>query len=56
MSNTIDRQDFMRLEALKLAVHSASSYTGILENAAKYYEWLINQPQMKKSTRKSSIK
>jgi hypothetical protein len=56
MSNTTDKQDFMRLEALKLAVHSASSSTGILENADKYYEWLIKAPEPKKSTRKTSVK
>ncbi len=56
MSNTTVTQDIMRLEALKLAVHSASSSTGILENADKYYEWLIKAPELKKSTRKSSVK
>ena len=56
MSEVKQKEDFFRLEALRLAVNNATSSTGILENAQKYYEWLINQPKTKKSTRKNSLK
>ena len=56
MSEVNQQEDFFRLEALRLAVNNATSSTGILENAQKYYEWLINQPKTKKSTRKNSLK
>jgi hypothetical protein len=56
MSNNTEREDFFRLESLRLACNMATANTGILENAEKYYEWLLNEPKTKKNTRKTSSK
>ena len=52
MSLSPNREDLLRIEALRLAVQGGTSASGILINADQYYEWLLNNPKIKKSTRK----
>mgnify|MGYP003131646639 CR=1 FL=1 len=58
MSDDITRKDYLRLEALRLAVHGASESTMLKfdDLANRYYEWLINEPIIEKKTRKVSSK
>tara|TARA_R110002020_G_scaffold472960_1_gene701587 strand:- start:25 stop:213 length:189 start_codon:yes stop_codon:yes gene_type:complete len=54
MSDDKSRNDFLRVEALRLAVHGASESTMLKfdDLADRYYNWLINEPIVKKNTRK----
>jgi hypothetical protein len=56
-SNIMERNDILRVEALRLAVHGVSETTLInFEPVAnRYYLWLLNE-ETKKSARKISGK
>lgn len=56
MSLSPNREDLLRIEALRLAVQGGTSASGILINAEQYYKWLLNNPKSEKSTRKDSLK